>query len=258
VQLGRYGLVFVCVLAFLRPVKAQEIAKTTGDEFSRRHTLSIFADFSPTSSHILLGESRNRILTGVGLSYGFRFKQWRNENLSYVGEVRPVFFESDPVSHTTEHIVVLSGPNAGSTSTVTGSQAVIRCVASTQSGTVVFPSLPPSSYSYTITETCGRRWTFAESMLPAGLKYAVRTRSALQPYAVIRAGYMFSTQPIPTEGAGSFNFVFGGGAGLEWYRTHARSWAIEARWEHFSNKNTATENPGTDSIVYRVAYNFGR
>jgi opacity protein-like surface antigen len=80
----------------------------------------------------------------------------------------------------------------------------------------------------------------------------------MQPFLVAHGGYMYSTQPIPTQNAGSFNFTFDFGAGLELYRTGTRSIRIEYRFHHLSNHNTASFNPGVDNGMIQVSYCFGR
>lgn len=69
---------------------------------------------------------------------------------------------------------------------------------------------------------------------------------------------MYSTRPIPLEEAGSFNFTFDGGAGIEWYRTRAQSMRVEYRFHHISNDNTAGENPGIDNGLLQLTYSWGR
>jgi opacity protein-like surface antigen len=69
---------------------------------------------------------------------------------------------------------------------------------------------------------------------------------------------MYSTQPIPLAQAGSFNFTFDLGAGVEIYRSTTRSIRAEYRFHHISNHNTAMENPGIDSGLFQVSYAFGR
>jgi opacity protein-like surface antigen len=69
---------------------------------------------------------------------------------------------------------------------------------------------------------------------------------------------MFSTEPIPTANAGSFNFTFDLGAGIEMYRSKSQSVRAEFRYHHISNHDTAGENPGIDNGLFQVTYSFGR
>jgi hypothetical protein len=69
---------------------------------------------------------------------------------------------------------------------------------------------------------------------------------------------MDSTQPIPTSGAGSFNFTFDVGAGFELFQSKGRSIRAEYRLHHISNHGTAQENPGIDNGAFQLTYSFGR
>ena len=69
---------------------------------------------------------------------------------------------------------------------------------------------------------------------------------------------MYSTQAIPIDYAGSFNFTFDLGAGLEFYRPNSRSVRADYRYHHISNHATAATNPGIDSGIFQVTYAFGR
>jgi opacity protein-like surface antigen len=69
---------------------------------------------------------------------------------------------------------------------------------------------------------------------------------------------MYSTRPIPDESAGSFNFTFDFGAGVEFWRSASKSVRIDYRYHHISNHYTAPDNPGIDNGLFQVTYAFGR
>lgn len=71
-------------------------------------------------------------------------------------------------------------------------------------------------------------------------------------------GYLFSTKAIPIPDAGSFNFTFEFGGGLEYFYAPRRSARLEYVVQHYSNHYTAPENPGVDSGFLKVTYAFGR
>ncbi|HSY36914.1 MAG TPA: acyloxyacyl hydrolase [Acidobacteriaceae bacterium] len=244
------------------PVVAQDTPHPQSpDTYSRKNTFTLFAEYSPTSSHILLGDARQRILVDLGGAYTRRVVSFWGSDVGYRVELRPVQFESDPLSITKSIISVTEPPPIGSyTSTITSSAAPIgKCQPA--SGTIVYPPPPGATSSETIsyTTTCGRQWTFGQVFTPIGFKYSMRTRHPLQPYVMGTLGYMYTSRPVPVADAESFNFVFDFGAGLELYRSgqKKRSLSIEARYHHFSNRNTAPSNPGTDNLTYILSYNFG-
>ncbi len=206
-----------------------------------------------------MGASRQRVLADFGGAYARRLFHARDTAFQYLVEVRPVTFESDRVLYFTNiYTYTPVGTTTPITLTQTGSSVLVgTCKAAT--GTFVVPpvpGLPPESIVYT--NTCGRRWTFAQEFSPIGFKYSLRTSHALQPFLVGTGGYMYSNRPIPITNAGSFNFQFDFGAGIEIFRSKTRSVSVEARFHHFSNKETANANPGVDNINYKVSYNFGR
>src|SRR5665213_4034169 len=170
--------------------------------FSRKNTFTLFAEYSPTSSHILLGGARQRILADFGGAYTRRLARFWGSDLGYQIELRPVLFESDPIetisNYTFDGAPVIYIPT--SSSAVTG-----IC----QPGNVQLtfpgypPGAPPSVEAYTV--TCGRQWTFGQSFSPIGFKYSMRTRHPLQPFLIGTLGYMYTSRPIPIADAESFN-----------------------------------------------------
>ena len=84
-------------------------------------------------------------------------------------------------------------------------------------------------------------------------------RAARRSYSSIgHGGYMYTTQEVPVADAGSFNFTFDGGIGVEVYRSRTKSVSLEYRYHHFSNNNTASANPGVDNGLFQATYSFGR
>lgn len=234
---------------------AQDVPQVVN--FSRRNTFTLFAEYSPTSSHILLGDARQRILADFGGAYTRRLAHFWGSDLGYQIELRPVLFESDPI----EAISNYTFNGAPVEYLLPTSSAVIGvCVPGNVQLTFAgYPSgAPPNVEGYTV--GCGRQWTFGQSFSPIGFKYSMRTRHPIQPFVVGTLGYMYTSRPVPIADAESFNFVFDFGAGVELFRSESnmRSVSIEARYHHFSNNNTAPENPGTDSITYKLSYSFGR
>ena len=101
------------------------------------------------------------------------------------------------------------------------------------------------------------RVLITDSLSPAGLRWNFLPRHKTQFFASAHGGYMFSTQAIPLNGAGSFNFTFDVGAGLEFYRSRNRSIRLEYRYHHISNNNSADLNPGIDNGLIQAMYCFG-
>ncbi len=219
--------------------------------FARKNNFSVFGAYSNDSSHILLGDADNRKLLEIGLGYNRRLFVNRLVNWQYSGEILPVALESDPVLNI---VITQTSPIA-----ITYSETELQpgpCIPGSQTfsetlgGEIV--------YSGTETTTCGRRWTIGEAISPVGMQWNFRPRKKMQPFFSGHGGYMYSTQPIPVTAAGSFNFTFDLGAGVELYRSKTRSIRAEYRYHHISNHETATENPGIDNGLLQVTYSFGR
>lgn len=247
----------LCLLIFLIPtlLACAAIAQTKPENpyYARVNTFGIFTAYSNDSSHILLGEVENRKLLDIGLSYNRRILVGRIVNWQYSGEILPVALESDPTSTET---IQYTEPKAY-TLTYPEGATMISCVPTTTTYNFVEPNGTP--VSYTTTDVCtGRRWTIGEAISPVGMQWNFLPRHTLQPFFTGHGGYMYSTQPIPINIAGSFNFTFDLGAGIELYRSKTRSIRAEYRYHHISNHETAGENPGIDNGLFQITYAFGR
>jgi hypothetical protein len=151
-------------------------------------------------------------------------------------------------------------------------ETAVLVVTAPTPGTFSSPSLNPvgscvphdtapvsfSGFTYHYRVTCTRRTVIEQGFAPGGIRINLLPRPRLQLTFSSNAGYIFSTQPVPVTPAGSFNFCFDFGGGLEFYPSHSRSIRLEYQVQHFSNKNTGDQNPGVDSGFARLTYAFGR
>ena len=223
--------------------------------YSRNNSFGVFGAYSNDSSHILLGDVENRRLLEFGASYSRRLLQNRIVNWQYDAELLPLALESDPVSRVTiQQILPVPSPAGSYTFEPFGAcHAASATDAYTLNGIV---------YSFKVTDTCERRWTIGEGMSPLGFRWNFLPRRRWQPVLEGHGGYMYSTQPIPVDQAGNFNFTFDAGVGVEIFRPRSekgmQSVRAEYRYHHISNNDTAAQNPGIDSGVIQVTYVFGR
>jgi hypothetical protein len=242
----------LALLALLLPV-ANALSQVNPQPayYSRLNTFGFFGEYSNDSSHILLGGSQNRKLLDFGGTYSRRVLLNRFVDGQYMAELSPIMLESDPVFHVM-YVASLPPPGFTVTENLTFSQAC-------RPSSATFGGMADGEpYLETETITCGRRWTFGEGFSPIGFKWNFRPRHRLQPVFTMLGGYMFSTQPIPVDAAGSWNFTFELGAGFEFYRSATRSIRAEYRYHHISNAGTADLNPGIDNGLFQVTYAFGR
>jgi len=240
----------LALVALLLPV-ANAFSQTPLEPayYSRLNSFGFFAEYSNDSSHILIGVSQNRKLLNFGGAYSRRVLLNRFVDGQYMAELRPIILESDPVFQVT---TTITNPPLVFHDNITLPEAC-KPFSATYTGVV-----QGSPYTESETVTCGRRWTFGEGFSPIGFKWNFRPRHRIQPVFTTLAGYMFSTQPIPVASAGSWNFTFEFGAGVEFYRSATRSIRAEYRFHHISNAYTADANPGIDSGMFQVTYAFGR
>jgi hypothetical protein len=218
--------------------------------YARRNTLGVFTAYSPDSSHMLLGEAENRKLLDFGVSYNRRLYMNHVVNWQFSGELLPVALESDPVEIVTDYQatpIVATYTNKY--------ESVGPCIPFQGTYTYIFPQ---ETFTGTEKGTCSRQWTTGEAFSPIGFQWNFLPRHKMQPFLVGHGGYMYSTKAIPIPQAGSFNFTFDLGFGVELFRTHSRSLRAEYRYHHLSNHWTAQQNPGIDNGLIQLTYAFGR
>jgi hypothetical protein len=218
--------------------------------YSRLNTFSGFVEYSNDSSHIILGDAENRKIGAIGFQYQRRLVNRRQWNMSYTAEIRPAMMESDPVSLET---IISAYPVPGSYPQLP--VAVMRCFDASYS---LSETVGTVTYTNSYVDTCGRRTVFEQGYSPAGIRFNLMPRRRLQLTFSSYGGYMFSTQVVPIPNAGSFNYTFEFGAGMEFFRSHSRSVRLEYQVQHFSNKKTGDVNPGVDNGFVKLTYAFGR
>lgn len=225
-------------------------AQSEQQSYARRNSFGIIAAYSNDSSHMLLGSAEKRKLLSFGLSYSRRLYHNAVFDWQYDGELFPVALESDPVRTTSSTFTVVEPPMTFSgTNTF---PTVNACLP--DSGSEIFPN----GDTYKWVSTCSRRWVVGQALSPVGMEWNFLTRRRLQPLLVGHGGYMYSSQPIPIDHAGSFNFIFDIGAGFEYFHSPSKSLRVEYRYHHISNHETADQNPGIDNGIVQISYVFGR
>jgi opacity protein-like surface antigen len=240
-----WGLACVLLLLLVTPAAFTQTIETT--TYGGRQTFAAFFDYSNDSSHIALGTARDRKFTELGFQYEYRLKANRKMTWKYTGEFRPLIAVRDV---TTSTFVTLTTPVITETF-YDPPTATVGCVAGSQ----IFPI---GLDTETIDITCGHRWTYVEGISPLGTRINLRPRSRWQPTASLITGLLLSAKKTPTDTAGSFNFTFQFGAGIEYFRTPTQSIRLEYQLQHFSNAYTAPANPGVDAGLFKVTYAFGR
>lgn len=240
-----WGFACVLLLPFVTPAAITQTIDTTA--YGGRQTFAAFFDYSNDSSHIALGTARDRKFTELGFQYEYRLKANRKITWKYTGEFRPLIAERDV---TASVLATLTTP-VGTLMSYEPPTASVGCVPG-------FITVPLGPNTETIDITCGHRWTYVEGISPLGTRINLRPRSRWQPTASLITGLLLSAKKIPIDTAGSFNFTFQLGAGIEYFRTPTQSIRLEYQLQHFSNAYTAPSNPGVDDGLFKLTYAFGR
>lgn len=240
----------VCLALFTLFFFRECVAQSEPALYAHTNSFGILTAYSNDSSHILLGQAEQRKILNFGVSYSRKLWAGKFVNWQYDGEILPIALDSDPVQVTTETVNFTNPPIT--VTSIMDTPTLTACHPSSGSGT-----FGPTGPTYSYVNTCSRRWVMGEGISPIGFQWNFLPRHKLQPIIEGHGGYMYSTQAIPVQGAGSFNFTFDLGAGFELYRTRTRSIRAEYRYHHISNNYTAIENPGIDSGVFQLSYVFG-
>src|SRR5690349_21949335 len=207
------------------------------------NSVAALVEYSNASNHIVLGEARQRKFAGLALAYQRRISASHGMSWAYSVEIRPILVESDPTLRAV-HIKSLFEGQIENFDQIFHQQvpvlnpAQFRDVSISGSTPDGRPFLLQATYEH------GRRWTYAPSITPACFSVQFLPRHRLQPFLATTGGFVVSPRDIPVLKSSAFNFTFSFGGGLEWFRGPRRSWIVEYRVQHLSNKDIGFTNPG--------------
>ncbi len=237
---GKWLLVFsfgFCFFLIAHDASAQET-----DEYTRQRFVSVYAEYSNTSSRIIAGTSRGRKLAEAGADFDFRiFKRVRSANLYYEIAVKPVTFIGNPVA--TGTFTFTGGPS------YTGSNPpqISMC-----------KEITVTERSFSYTERCNTRWTYGGGFSPVGFHFNFLRTHRIQPMVRVAGGLVFTTRDVPILDSKALNYTGELGAGFEVFRPKGRSLEFQYQFYHLSNGYTGDYNPGMDGQIVRVSYAFGK
>jgi hypothetical protein len=248
----------VAALFLSLAARAQTMPAPESRYYAPRDSAAVSLEYSNSSSHIILGDDRQRKFAGLALAYerGITANHWMA--WSYSAEIRPLQVESDPTL-TRLRIVITS---EGKTQVIDGRflpQLPITNINDELYRNQIFSGTLPDGAPATVQvdNYLGRRWTYAPGVSPVGFSMHLLPERPVQAFLASTAGFIVSPRDIPEFQTSAFNFSFSFGGGVEWFRDRRRSWMIEYRVQHMSNKKIGTFNPGVDSQFVRVGYRFG-
>jgi hypothetical protein len=220
------------------------------------NSVAAFVEYSNSSGHIILGDDRQRKFLGVALAYqrGISATHWMAWD--YSAEIRPLLLESDPVLVGRRLTVTVNGKTSvydDRFSEPVPIENVKLYGDQSFSGT----TLEGDAFTEQLHSDLGRRWTYAPGVTPVCFSVHLLPEHRLQSFLASSAGFIVSPRDIPEFKTSAFNFTFSFGGGVEWFHDHRRSWTVEYRVQHTSNKDIGYNNPGIDSQFVRVGYRFG-
>lgn len=178
----------VPLLAFVCPSHAQQPSL-----YGLPNQWNVAAEYSNNSSRIVVGESGQRKWAALSFGYARRVLAGRGMSLAYLAEIRPLAFESDPVTQLRfDATGVLDYPVPPNTSY--SDRSCMPLPDSTE-------TIGNGTDTKTIVETttCSRRWTYGGAVSPAGFRVNARATRALQPYLLGTLGGLATTRPIPAK-----------------------------------------------------------
>jgi hypothetical protein len=234
--------------------------------FDPKNEFSGFVEYSNDSSHILIGQERNRKLVQVGVGYARRLKSngvaaWRWEV-----DVEPLVLLRNPVLTTDETVTYFGPPVVTLTGYLPGTYHFVvlensECASSSGSGqydgtTSTGATIPVENYAYT--SVCTNPWTYGGGVSPLGQTVNFFPRRRLQPVFAANAGFVAFDKVTPSNYATMFNFSFEVGVGVQYFTRPGRAWTIDYRYHHISNAYRGQQNPGVDSGLLKLTYSFGR
>lgn len=255
-------LLLLGLFSFASPAGAQSSAETLPAHiWSAPRSWSLFAEYSPNSSHILLGVVDQRLFLTIGVAYSQRLAAHRAWQLDYAPEIRPLMIESDPVEtgfHYDVCALIAAGqpctPYVGTYNYPHKMPVRNTNIQSTSYDGVLFGQNYYQSYTFAY----GRRWTYVGAFSPLGFRASFLPRSRVQPILSATAGFAVATRDIPMFETSAFNFTFTFGAGLQFWRTPIHATQLEYRVQHLSNADIGYNDPGVDSQMIHVSYVWGR
>jgi hypothetical protein len=91
-----------------------------------------------------------------------------------------------------------------------------------------------------------RKTTYGWGASPIGLKFNFRRNRHVQPFSQATGGFLYFNEQVPVPFAARFNFTFDLGGGVQIVSGNRRAFTIGYKYQHISNGNRATFNPGVD------------
>ena len=107
-----------------------------------------------------------------------------------------------------------------------------------------FTLVPNGTGGFIVTQT--RKSVYGWGAAPIGLKFNFRRNRRVQPFGQATGGFLYFNEQVPVSGAERFNFTFDFSGGVQIVNTNRRAFTIGYKYQHISNGNRSSINPGVD------------
>jgi hypothetical protein len=107
-----------------------------------------------------------------------------------------------------------------------------------------FTLVPAGGGFFTLAQT--RKSVYGWGAAPIGLKFNFRRNRRVQPFGQATGGFLYFNEQVPVDGAARFNFTFDFSGGVQIVNRNRRSFTVGYKYQHISNANRGTFNPGVD------------
>jgi hypothetical protein len=201
------------------------------------------SSYSPTSTHILIGEAEHRRVLTLGAECTRLLRQRPGFRIDYEASVMPLYEETDPT-------VIGAAFTLDGTQIVTTSQTPVRVIYVTNAPIGI--AATGKNTTAPIYAVFGREDTYAAAFNPLGARISAFPRWRFRPSFSLDLGFVVSRQDIPIDQSDRFNYLFSFGPGLEFYRDNKTSLRAEYIYRHMSNAGQGDQNPGVDQGVIRL------
>jgi hypothetical protein len=233
----------VCLSVFATPVRGQEFGG-----FGGVHSFGFSSSYSPTSTHIFIGDAKHRRIWTLGAEYTHLLRLGPLFRLDYEGSMMPLFEETDPT--VTGTIFTFAGQS------FTTVQTPVRVIDITNQP--VGNALAPNGSLVPLYALFARQDTYGASIAPLGARITALPRRRIQPSFALDLGFVVSARDIPVDQADQFNYLFSLGPGIQFFTDAHTSWRFEYIYRHISNAGQGLQNPGIDQGVVRVTVSLHR
>ncbi len=203
--------------------------------------------YSPTSSRILIGASRDRRIAAVDFDYS-RLLHSGKVGIYYDGTITPALLEADLAIIGT----IQNNGAYGQPTYFYKYSTPVRVVAEAP------PRTSSGSGGAFNNLVYGRMQSYAFAAEPFGVRANFAAHHRIQPLLMASGGFIYGQRPLPLDDATNFNFLFSFGAGFEVLESRHQSIRFEYMLRHMSDANMGTENPGVDNQTIRLTWSHRR